>query len=462
MLREAILPFITDYISLLSESMSEACPSYRLTRIQCLWLGFCIGGILLTNSICWSRFSRAGLGTWLERSLSWMFCHSKINWDKLLEHSIRGILRKYGIEQGSLEIDDTERERSKNAQHIYKLGKQKDKKSGGYFNGQSIVFVLLVTQKVSIPVGFAFYQMDSVLKGWQLEEERLKKQGVKKKDRPKEPARNPLYPTKNSIALRLVASFKANFSHIKIRAIKADALFGTAQFMDGVAALYPKAQIISQIRSNQKIVRAGKEQAVSTYFASQKARKGTLVIRGGKRVAIEYKSVRAEVSVHGKKRLIIALKYEGEEQFRYIIAKDMTWRVQDVLECFTLRWLVEVFFQDWKQYEGWGQLTKHVGEEGSRKSLILSLLFDHCLLSHPLQAARIKDNLSLYTVGSLRDQLSIQSLLHLFKHILEQPNPKVYLGKLMDNIDKVYVLRTSSKHMSGRQPTFQTKITVPL
>lgn len=172
--------------------------------------------------------------------------------------------------------------------------------------------------------------------------------------------------------------------------------------------------------------------------------------------------MRAKVSAHGKKRLIIALKYEGEEQFRYLIAKDMTWRVQEVLECFTLRWLVEVFFQDWKQYEGWGQLTKHVGEEGSRKSLILSLLFDHCLLSHPLQAARIKDNLPLYTVGSLRDQLSMHSLLYLFKHILEQPNLKVYLEQLMDNIDKVYVLRSSSKHMSGRQPTFQTKVTLTL
>jgi len=101
-------------------------------------------------------------------------------------------------------------------------------------------------------------------------------------------------------------------------------------------------------------------------------------------------------------------------------------------------------------YEGWGQLTKHVGIDGSRQSLILSLLFDHCLLSHPTQAARIKDNLPLYTVGSLRDKLSVESLMQVFKHILEQDEPKEYLEQLTENIDKVYRLRVSSKHLSGR------------
>lgn len=139
-----------------------------------------------------------------------------------------------------------------------------------------------MTDKISIPVGFKFYQMDSVLKAWQVQDTRLKKQKVKQKDRPKEPLRNALYPTKNRLALQLVADFKTTFSTIQIRAVKADALFGTSEFMDGVAALYPETQIISQIRSNQKIVHQGKKQVVSTYFDGQKTRKGTLVIRGGK------------------------------------------------------------------------------------------------------------------------------------------------------------------------------------
>ena len=456
MLRGHLLPFITDYIAIVSESLADGDTSYRLTNIQKCWLGFCIAGIIMTNSVCWEKFSRAGFGSWLGRSLSWMFRQSKINWEKLLYHSTKTILTKYDLTEGSIEIDDTERERSKNSKKIHHLGKQKDKKSGGYFMGQSLVFVLLVTEKISIPVGFDFYKMDATLKSWQQQDAILKKKGLKKKDRPAEPARDELYPTKNAIALRLLADFKANFGTFKVKSVKADALYGTAEFMDGVAELYSNTQIISQIRSNQKIVRAGKEEKVSAYFSNQPIKKGTLVIRGGEKVSIEYMSTIAKVTAHGKKRLIIALKYEGEEKFRYLIAKDMTWRIQDVLECFTLRWLVEVFFQDWKQYEGWGQSTKHVGEEGSRQSLTLSLLLDHCLLSHPLQAARIKDNLPLYTVGSLRNQLSIQSLLHVFKHILEQPNPKVELEKLVENIDKVYKLRVSSKHMSGRSPTWES------
>ena len=454
MLRAQILPFIHDYLNLLSASLGAHCPSFRLTNKQKLWLAFCISGILLTNTVCWKRFERASFGSWLSGALSWMFRKSKINWDLLFQESIRVLLAKYGISSGTLELDDTERERSKNSKCLYHLGKHKDKKSGGYFNGQSIVFLLLVSDKISIPVGFKFYKMDPVLKAWKKEDKVLLKQGIKKSERPAEPERDAAYPTKNTIAVELVKDFKENFGHIKVRAVKADALFGTAEFMDTVALLYPKGQVISQIRNNQKIVVAGEEYVVSAYFAGQTPKQGKIIIRGGVEQVITYASVIGKVEAHGKKRLIIALKYEGEADYRYIIAQNMTWRVQDVLECFSLRWLVEVFFQDWKMYEGWGQLTKHTGEEGSRQSLILSLLFDHCLLSHPTQAARIKDNLPVYTVGSLRDRLSVQSLLQVFEYILEQPDPRKALGELMKNIDKVYTLRLSSKHMSGRSPNW--------
>ena len=454
MLRAQILPFIHDYLKLLSDSLAAHHPAYRLTKTQILWISFCLTGILLTNSICWARYERASFGSWLTGALSWMFRQSKIYWDKLFKESVLVILNKYGITEGTLELDDTDRARSKNAKKLHNLGKQKDKKSGGFFNGQSIVFLLLVSDKISIPVGFKFYKMDPVWKAWKTQDNILKKQKVKKPARPVEPKRDPKYPTKNKIGLNLVTDFKRDFGYIKVRAIKADALFGTAEFVDGVGFLYPKSQVISQIRNNQKIIIKGEEVVVSEYFDKKTAKKGKLIIRGGKEIAIEYVSVIGEVKAQSQKRLIIALKYEGEVKYRYIIARNMTWRVQDVLECYSLRWLVEVFFQDWKMYEGWGQLTKHVGEEGSRQSLILSLLFDHCLLSHPAQSVRLKDNLPIYTVGSLRNKLSVQSLMQVFEYILEQPDPKKYLEKLAENIDQVYVLRVSSKHMSGRSPNF--------
>ncbi len=40
---------------------------------------------------------------------------------------------------------------------------------------------------------------------------------------------------------------------------------------------------------------------------------------------------------------------------------------------------MEVFVQDWKSHDGWNQLTKQPGNEGACRSVILSLLVDHCL-----------------------------------------------------------------------------------
>jgi hypothetical protein len=91
-----------------------------------------------------------------------------------------------------------------------------------------------------------------------------------------------------------------------------------------------------------------------------------------------------------------------EETYRYLIASDLSWRTLDIVQGHSLRWLVEVFIQDWKGHEGWAQLTKQPGVEGARQSVILSLLVDHSLFVHPDQQAQLKNNLPAYTVGSLR------------------------------------------------------------
>ena len=63
-------------------------------------------------------------------------------------------------------------------------------------------------------------------------------------------------------------------------------------------------------------------------------------------------SARLYVCAHHTKRFVIALKYEGEEEYRYLVARDLTWRTLDIVQAHTLRWLVEVFIQDWKAHEG--------------------------------------------------------------------------------------------------------------
>jgi hypothetical protein len=82
-------------------------------------------------------------------------------------------------------------------------------------NEQTVVLLLLVTQSVTIPVGFAFYMPDPALTAWTKENKRLKKQGMTKNDRPVMPERNNAYPTKTQLAVRLLQAFKNAHGELK-------------------------------------------------------------------------------------------------------------------------------------------------------------------------------------------------------------------------------------------------------
>ena len=158
-------------------------PYYVLSKKQKLWLSFCLSGVLLTNSICWKRFERISLGKFRFSALSWMFRKSKISFDRLLQQSSCNILKHYGIKEGVLCIDDVDRARSKSTKKIYKVQKLKDKLTGGFLDGQCIVFLFLflATSVASFPVGFEFYHPDPLWKKWKKEDDRLKKRRFLKK-----------------------------------------------------------------------------------------------------------------------------------------------------------------------------------------------------------------------------------------------------------------------------------------
>ena len=175
-----------------------------------------------------------------------------------------------------------------------------------------------------------------------------------------------------------------------------------------------------------------------------------LRIRGGEEVDVIAGSARLQVCAHGKKRFVIALKYPGETEYRFLVATDMSWRTIDILQTYTLRWLIEVFFEDWKLYEGWGQMAKQPGEEGSSRSLILSLLLDHALLLHPEQRARLENNLPACTVGSLRQFSQGEALLECVRGLLSAENIPERLAELAEKVKVWFPLAPSGKHMSGR------------
>ncbi len=444
-------PFVSTFIDAIDDVIRQDHPNQAMSAMQRTWLAFCVTAVLVTNSICWARFARASLGSYSLAALSWMFRHSKIPWDYLLVASVRVILRHHGITSGSLVIDDTDNPRSKAAKTLAHLYKLRHKESGGYIWGQSLVFLLLVTPKISIPVGVLFYQPAPELSAWYQREKALKKKKVPKAQRPPKPAPNPDYPTKQQLALRLLQAFQANHPDIRVHCITADALYGAGPFVDAASALFGGVQVLSQIRSNQNIRIGKRAQHVDDYFATHPGTPQRIRIRGGEEIVAMVSSARLYVCAHKTKRFVVAIKYENEETYRYLIASDLSWRTLDIVQGHSQRWLVEVFIQDWKGHEGWAQLTKQPGEEGARHSVILSLLVDHSLFVHPDQQAQLKNNLPAYTVGSLRANVQVACLVNVIDDLVSSENPQDQLKRFTQALHDVFAFSRSKKHMIQRQ-----------
>ena len=210
-------------------------------------------------------------------------------------------------------------------------------------------------------------------------------------------------------------------------------------------------QVLAQIRSNHHIRVGQRQQPGADYFATQPGTPHTIRIRGGaERVAL-VGSARLYVCSHTTKRFIVAIKYAEEESYRYLIASDLSWRTLEIVQGHSLRWLVEVFIQDWKSYEGWSQLTKQPGEEGACHSVILSLLVDHSLFMHPDQQAQLKNNRSAYTVGSLRAHVQAECLIDVIDDLVSADHPQDQLQRLTTALHEVFALGQSTKHMIQRQ-----------
>jgi hypothetical protein len=447
------LPFIRDYVESINLAIKQQDPEKSLTRIQTCWLSFVILGLLVTNSLCWKRFEKFSIGRYSTAGLSWMFCRARIAWEAMLQASIVHLFSVYGIKSGMLVIDDSDKERSKNTTEISKVHKIKNKKGGGYFSGQNLIFLLFVSDSITIPVGFYFYEPDPKMTAWRKEEKRLREKEVSKSHRPLPPMEDLNYPTKKTLALRLLSSFKELFPIIKIKSVAADMFYNTKDFIDKAAEITGQKQIITQIKKTQLINVNGKNIAVGEFFKNYSGKTEEIILRGSNK-AITYRSGRFKVKSHGKKYYIIALKYEDEEEYRYLIANDSSWRDVDIIKAYSLRWLVEVFIQDWKSYEGWNQLAKQRGEEGSDHGVILSLLCDHALLLHQDQKALFENKQPAVTVGSLREKVMMESLSSFIEGIVASDNPKEMFESYADKISELFELRASIKHMRGVDMTF--------
>ena len=74
------LDFIKDYVGSINEIIKSKSPDQKLSRLQCNWLGFIILGLLVTNSLCWSKFARFSIGKYIASSICCMFKKASIAW----------------------------------------------------------------------------------------------------------------------------------------------------------------------------------------------------------------------------------------------------------------------------------------------------------------------------------------------------------------------------------------------
>jgi len=232
MIPENGLAFINEYVDSINKILGHE--NKQMSFLQAKWIKFVLLGIITTNTVCWAQFSRHSLGRYTVFAISWMFRKAKLPWNRLLLVSVKYLILKYKITSCSLVIDDSDRARSKNTTEIAKVQKLKDKLTGGYFYGQNLVFLVLVSKEITLPVGYKLYESDPILQAFRREDKRLKKKGIAKKHRPQEPKRSKGYPTKIELSLELLREFVDHFPKIKIMSTSADAAYGTRKFIEQV------------------------------------------------------------------------------------------------------------------------------------------------------------------------------------------------------------------------------------
>ncbi len=387
-----------------------------VSKPQQRFLLLCMSSMLIHGELMLTTVCRQSLGLMSAAALSYMFSHSKIPFQALMKAAVCLLFEIYRPTKACLAIDDTDRPRCKVVKVLGFVYRTVCKVTGGYILAQNIVFVCLVTDRFTIPVAFGFYLPDPAIKKWEQEIKRLKKAKIPKKERPKKPERNADNPTRiamceglltdvakllKEIELHLVQTTSARFVPLKIHAVLADAAYMSPELARYVnRILGAKVNFISQLKSTQITIVPGGAENLQTYFAALPKQKSQFLIRG-QNVWVEWVSALIFIKSHGRRLHVVALRYSDESQWRYLAGMDLTWRAQEIIQAYGLRWLVETFNEDWKQYGGLGKKAFQHGEEGSCRGVFLSLLLDFFFLWHPLQVRLHQSGQPLSTVGSV-------------------------------------------------------------
>ena len=170
-------PFVSAFVTAVDEAMRAQSPSHGMPTMQRAWLAFCITAVLVTST----PSAGHALNVPASAAMRWRLCPGCFAIARCPGTVSRRVCGSScatmacTLGASSLTIRTTNApKRPKRSAYLYKLH---DKESGGCVWGQSLVFLVLVTPKISIPVG-CLYQPAPELSAWYKKDKALKKQGV--------------------------------------------------------------------------------------------------------------------------------------------------------------------------------------------------------------------------------------------------------------------------------------------
>jgi hypothetical protein len=148
-----------------------------LSKIQRKWVSTCLTGMLLTGTLCWAVFERMNMGTYRIGGLSWMFRNAK-----MLRASFATGCRAYARQKSrtGCSCSTTPIINVPSQRRAYMGRTRFSTRRRGYYNGQCLMF--LPHEQVYVSGRGAILPPRS--RTDQKEDQRLKKEGIKKSDRP--------------------------------------------------------------------------------------------------------------------------------------------------------------------------------------------------------------------------------------------------------------------------------------
>lgn len=375
-----------------------------------------------------------------------MLRRSKIPMEKLFWGGIKLSFKLFKIKEVVVACDDSERERSKNCRFLPFVRKTICKATGGWVQAQNLVFIILVTNRVSIPVWYCFHRPSRLTKQQQKickKNPSRVKEFDKKYRKKNELARIGLY-----IVSRMLKKLEKEIGiKVNVKCVTGDNGFASSQIQQTVSK-YFDCQYISKANPKQKVKFRGKKKSLESFFSARASVKQTVAIRGNN-IELEYKAARVFVDSFRRKVHVVALRYRDDKSWQYIFGTDLTWTSETLIKAYGLRWIVEVFFEDWKKHDGWGVGALQRSVEGARQGVLLSLLTDLFLLYHQRTDTSLHEHHrnELYSAGTVTRHLQNQAIHEAIENVLDDDDPRQRLEEVKEQMFAVVDRRISSKHL---------------